>query len=107
MDKETFIKLAEGYLAQEKYEDELQDEVRAMAVKHKQETDFLGFPVGTNLIMSPVLDALGEDFSYFCYDCNKDFNKFNRGITLEDGTHPNIHSLSGLYNFAKEQGSIK
>lgn len=107
MNKETFVKLAEGYLAQEKYEEELQDVIRSSAVSHGQEIDFLGLPVGTNLIMSPVIDVLGEDFSYFCYDCNRDFNKFNKGITLKDGTHPNIRSLSGLYKFAKEQGSIK
>ena len=107
MNKETFVKLAEGYIKQEKYEDEFRDTIKALAGKHKQEVDFLGLPLGTNAIMSPVLDALGDDFSYFHYDCKDDFNKFNKNIVFKDGSHPNVRSLSGLYKFAKEQGSIK
>ena len=107
MDKETFVKLAEGYILQEKYEDEFRDMVNDLAGKHKQDVDFLGLPFGTNAIMSPVLDILGDDFSYFHYDCGDDFNKFNKNITLKDGSHPKVRTLAGLYKFSKEQGSIK
>lgn len=105
--KKEFVALAEGYIKQEKYEDEFGNAVRNLAVEHKQETDFLGIPFGTNAIMSPVLDVLGEDFSYYHYDCGDNFNKFNKNIKLADGSHPNVRSLGGLYEFAKEQGSIK
>lgn len=104
--KETFVKLAEGYIRQDKYEDEFRDMVNDLAEKHKQDIDFLGLPFGTNAIMSPVLDALGDDFSYFHYDCGDDFNKFNKNITLKNGSHPKVHSLEDLYDFTKEQGSI-
>ena len=107
MDKETFVKLAEGYILQEKYEDEFSNTIKELAKEHKQDIDFLGLPIGTNAIMSPVLEILGEDFAYFHSDCGDDFNKFNKGITLADGSHPRIRSLVGLYKFAKEQGSIK
>ena len=106
MNKETFVKLAEGYIRQENYEDEFRDLVYSTADKHGQEKDFLGLPLGTSRIMNPVLDILGDDFSYFHYDCRGSFEKFNNNIKLADGSHPNVHSLEDLYDFAKEQGSI-
>lgn len=106
MNKENFVKLAKGYIRQEKYEDEFRDLVYSTADKYGQDKDFLGLPLGTNKIMSPVLDILGDDFSYFHYDCGDDFEKFNNNIKLADGGHPNVHSLEDLYDFAKEQGSI-
>lgn len=106
MNKEIFVKLAEGYIRQEHYEDEFRDMVNDLAGKHKQDIDFLGLPFGTNAIMSPVLDVLGDDFSYFHYDCKDNFEKFNDNIKLADDSHPNVHSLEDLYDFAKEQGSI-
>ena len=105
--KEDFIKLAKGFIQQDRYEDELRDIIHATAKKYKQELDFLGLPLATGVIMSPVLDILGDDFSYYWYDCGGDFDKFNSNITLEDGSHPEVHSLSDLYGFAKEQGSFK
>ena len=103
MNKENWIKLAKGYIAQEAYEDEFRDKIGALARKHDQEQDFLGLPFGTNAIMSPVLDALGEDFSYFHYECADDFDRFNKNTTLADDTHPNVHSLEDLFEFAKDE----
>lgn len=107
MNKENFVKLAKGYIRQEKYEDEFRDLVLSTAGKYDQEKDFLGLPLGTGAIMNPVLDILGDDFSYFHYDCGDDFEKFSNNIKLADGSHPDVHSLEDLYDFAKEQGSIK
>lgn len=106
MNKDIFVKLAEGYIRQESYEDEFRDLVYSTAGKYGQDKDFLGLPLGTNKIMNPVLDILGDDFSYFHYDCRNDFERFNNNIKLADGGHPNVHSLEDLYDFAKEQGSI-
>lgn len=106
MDKETFVKLANGYIRQESYEDEFRDLVYSTADKHGQEKDFLGLPLGTSRIMNPVLDILGDDFAYFHYDCKGSFEKFNDNIKLADGSHPDVHSLEDLYDFAKGQGSI-
>lgn len=107
MNKETFIALAKAYMRQERYEDEYFKALKDIAKKHKQEIDFLGLPMGSSLIMRPVADALGDDFSYFWYDCRGSFEKFNKGVVLADGSHPNVKSLEDLYDFAKEQGSIK
>lgn len=106
MNKDIFVKLAEGYIRQESYEDEFRDLIYSTAGKYDQDKDFLGLPLGTNKIMNPVLDILGDDFSYFHYDCRNDFERFNNNIKLADGGHPNVHSLEDLYDFAKEQGSI-
>ena len=112
MDKETFVKLAQGYIRQESYEDEFRDLIYSLAGKHGQEKDFLGLPLGTSKIMNPVLDILGDDFAYFHYDCKDSFEKFNdnnyvNNTKLADDSHPNVHSLEDLYDFAKEQGSIQ
>lgn len=107
MNKENFVKLAEGYIRQENYEDEFRDLVYSTAGKYGQEKDFLGLPLGTSKIMNPVLDILGDDFAYFHYDCKDDFGKFNNNTELADGSHPDVHSLEDLYDFAKKQGSIQ
>lgn len=103
MNKETFVALASAYIAQEEYEDDFRNTIGALARKHEQEQDFLGLPFGTNAIMNPVLEALGDDFSYFHYDCSDDFDRFNRNVTLADGGHPNVHSLEDLFEFAKDK----
>lgn len=107
MNKENFVKLAKGYIRQDNYEDEFRDLVYSTADKHGQEKDFLGLPLGTSRIMNPVLDILGDDFAYYHYDCQDNFEEFNSGIELADGSHPNVHSLEDLYDFAKEQESIQ
>lgn len=98
MNKETFVKLATAYMAQENYEDEYRDTIYKLAEKYHQERDFLGLPFGTNPIMDTVLTLLGEEFSYFCYDCEGSFDEYNKRITYKDGSHPNVHSFEELYD---------
>lgn len=106
MDETTFVELAKGYIKQEKYEESLYKAITKTAEEHGQEKDFLGLCIGTNSIMNPVLVALGNDFSYYHYDCDDDFDRFNKGTVLADGTHPDVHSLEDLYKFAREGGSV-
>ena len=80
LSKEAFIKLAEAYSKQENYEKELSNNLKAVTEKYKIYTGFIGFPISSDLIMDVVLKILGEDFSYYFYDCNEDFNKFNERI---------------------------
>lgn len=106
MDKETFVTLAKAYMRQERYEDDYFKALKDIAKKHKQAIDFLGLPMGSDLIMRPVLSVLGDDFAYYCYNCKGSFKEFNKWVERADGSHPNIKSLEELYDFSKEQGSI-
>lgn len=106
IDEATFVKLAKGYIKQERYEESLRDAIMKTAGEHGQEKDFLGLCMGADLIMNSVLDVLGDDFSYYHYECHDDVDRFNSDTTLADGTHPNIRSLEDLYKFTKEQGGV-
>lgn len=105
--QKQFVKLAGAYIQQDKYEFDVLDTIRSVAEKHKQETDFLGLPYRCGFFMEAVLDILGDDFSYYHYECEDDFEEFNSRITLKDGSHPSVHSLEDLYNFGVKEGSIK
>lgn len=82
LSKEAFIKLAEAYSKQEKYEEELSNNLETVTEKYKVYMGFIGLSSSSELIMDVVLDILGEDFSYYFYDCNEDFNKFNKNTIL-------------------------
>ena len=101
--KEQFVVLAEAYIRQERYEDEVQDRTKDIAKKHGQGTEFLGVSVGTDIIMGAVLDLLGDDFSYYFYECDGDFAKFNDGVCSMEGKHPNVQSLEDLYDFTMKE----
>ena len=90
LSKEAFIKLAEAYSKQEKYENELKSSVHSLAEKYKIYAGFIGLTNTSDLIMDVALDLLGDDFSYYFYDYGESFDKFNKNTTLADGTHPNV-----------------
>lgn len=101
--KEQYVHLAEAYIQQEKYEDELRNTIKLTAKKYGQRGDFLGLCSGDGIIMEAVLDLLGDDFSYYFYECDGDFAKFNDGVCSMEGKHPNVHSLEDLYDFTMEE----
>jgi hypothetical protein len=105
--KKQFVKLAEAFISQVEYEDELSDTVQAVAKKYRRGIDFLGLPSDSEVLLDAVLNILGDDFSYYHFDCNKSFEQFNKNITMADGSHPNVHSLEDLYDFAVKEGSIE
>lgn len=102
LSKEAFIKLAEAYSKQEKYENELKSSIHSLAEKYKIYTGFIGLTNTSDLIMDVALDLLGDDFSYYFYDCNEDFNKFNKNTILGGETHPNVKDFGGLWEFSQE-----
>lgn len=102
LSKEAFIKLAEAYSKQENYEKELSNNLEAVTEKYKVHMGFIGFPSASDLIMDVVLDLLGEDFSYYFYDYNESFDKFNKNTTLADGTHPNVKDFGELWEFSQK-----
>ena len=104
LSKEAFIKLAEAYSKQEKYEKELSNNLETINEKYKVYMGFIGFSNSSDLIMDVVLDLLGEDFSYYFYDYDESFNKFNKNTTLADGTHPNIKDFGDLWEFSQKYG---
>ena len=104
LNKEAFIKLAEAYSKQENYEKELSNNLETINEKYKVYMGFVGFPSASDLIMDVVLDLLGEDFSYYFYDCGEDFDKFNKNTTLADGTHPNVKDFDELWEFSQKYG---
>lgn len=106
--KEIFLFLAKAYMKDVKYRDALYSQVREIAKEHDEDIDFLGLPYEGNNISNAivtVLDGKYEDFSYFVFDCDGDFEKYNQGVTLKDETHPNVHSLEDLYDFIVSQES--
>ena len=104
LSKEAFIKLAEAYSKQDNYEKELNNNLNSIIEKYKIYTGFVGFPISSDLIMDVVLKILGEDFSYYFYDCNEDFNKFNKNTLLEGGKHPNVNNFGELWEFSQKYG---
>lgn len=101
--KEQYVVLAKAFIQQEKYDDELMGTIKLTAKKYGQGSDFLGLCCGDGIIMRAVLDLLGDDFSYYLYECNGNFAKFNEGTCLSDGNHPNVQSLEDLYDFTMEE----
>ena len=102
LNKEAFIKLAEAYSKQEKYENELKSSVYSLAEKYKIYTCFIGLTNTSDLIMDVALDLLGDDFSYYFYDCRESFDKFNKNTTLADGLHPNVSNFGELWEFSQK-----
>lgn len=104
LSKEAFIKLAEAYSKQEKYENELNNSLKSITKKYEIYIDFVGLPISSDLIMDVVLDLLGYDFSYYFYNCGESFDIFNKNTTLADETHPNVKDFGGLWEFSRKYG---
>ena len=102
LSKEAFIKLAEAYSKQENYEKDLRSHLTLITKRYEICMGFIDLPNTSELIMDVVLDLLGDDFSYYFYDCNEDFNKFNKNTILGDETHPNVKDFGGLWEFSQE-----
>ena len=102
LSKGAFIKLSEAYSRQENYEKELSNNLETINEKYKVYMGFIGLSNSSELIMDVVLDLLGDDFSYYFYDCGEDFDKFNKNTTLADGTHPNVKDFGELWEFSQK-----
>ena len=104
MNKQTFITLAKGYIQQTKLEDDLLNSFQGVARDYDLDTDFVGLPIFYGPAQQAISDAIHEidefdTFQYFVYDCDADFDKFNRGITIDEDNHPSIKTLGGLYDY--------
>lgn len=102
MTKKDWLKLAYAYIYEAGYWHELYKTKLRIAEEHSIDTDFIGNDYFSGPMTSAVEGLLGEDFCYWCYDCNKNFDEFNKKTTLKDGSHPNVRSLEELYEFAQE-----
>lgn len=104
LNKEAFIKLAEAFSKQENYEKDLRSHLNLITKRYKICMGFIDLPNTSELIMDVVLDLLGDDFSYYFYDCNASFDKFNKNILLEGGKHPNVNNFGELWEFSQKYG---
>lgn len=100
MTKEQWVRLAEAYMAENGYWEDLLDAKKRLAKKHGIDQDFIGLDSGYGPLLDTVASILGDDFCYFYYDCSASYSKFNKGVTLQDGSHPDVYSLEDLYYFA-------
>lgn len=107
IDEKTFVTLAEAYIKDYGYLNELDNTTRALADKYNVEKDFLGIPYFGGNLFSVVSDLLGDDFSYWHYDCEQNFEEFNKRITFPDGTHPTVHSLNDLWAFSAVEAEVQ
>ena len=103
LDKDDFVKLAKAFTDFHNYFNELDNLKRKLARKYNQETDFLGCDYFSGNLNGAILDLLGSDYEYWLYDCEGNYDTFNKSVTLADGTHPNVKSLEDLWKFSKAQ----
>mgnify|MGYP003308376654 CR=1 FL=1 len=103
MTKADWLKLADAYIAEAGYWHELHKAKIRIAEAHSIDTDFIGTDYFSGPMLSAVENLLGDDFCYWCYDCDQSFEAFNKRVTFADGSHPNVRSLEELYEFAQEE----
>jgi len=107
MDYKTFKMLAEGFMKQSNYSRELREVMVRTAEKHHATTDFLGLPFDDSPALNAILEAIelfdtSQTFAYFFYECDADYDKFNKNISWEkDGKklHPDCHNLKDLWHY--------
>ena len=104
LSKEAFIKLAEAFSKQENYEKDLRSHLNLITKRYEICMGFIDLPNTSELIMDVLLDLLGEDFSYYFYEYDASFTKFNKNTTLADGTHPNVKDFGELWEFSQKYG---
>jgi len=102
MTKSEWLKLTKAYIAEAGYWYELHKTKIRIAKAHSIDTEFIGTDYFSGPMSSAVEGLLGEDFCYWYYDCDQSFEEFNKRVTFADGSHPNVHSLEELYEFAQE-----
>lgn len=103
MNKESWLILAKAFIADQDAWKEMTEALSRIARKANTDFDFRDLPYNAEQLTGGVVSVLGEEFSYWYYDSGKDFEKFNKGITMPDGTHPNVHNLDELYEFGKNE----
>lgn len=99
--KKEFVKLAEAITDDVKYLNEIDDFIRSNAKKHGYDTDFLGLTYYGGKLVDAVNDVLGYDFSYFLYEAESNFDKFNKMITPS----PNVHNFEEMWDWIQSQKS--
>lgn len=103
MTKAEWLKLAKAYITESGYWHELYELKIKTAEKHGLGTDFVGNDYFDGPLTAAIEDLLGDDFCYWCYDCDQSFEAFNKRVTFADGSHPNVQSLEELYEFAQKE----
>ena len=71
MKKTDWLKLADACITEAGYWHELYDTKIRIAEEHGVDTELIGTDYFSGPMTSAVETLLGEDFCYWCYDCNK------------------------------------
>lgn len=100
MEKRVWLKLAKAYVEDDLYYEELNDAIRAAADRHGICRDFIGLLFDGGNLADVTLEVLGNEFSYWFYECGKSFDKYNENTEV-DGVHPNAKSLEDLYDLTE------
>ena len=100
MNKKEWIELADAYIKETKYWHELLDSKKTIAKKYKICEDFIGVDYFSGPLTETVEKILGGDFAYWCFDCDKSFDDFNKRVEHADHSHPAVRSLEELYDYA-------
>lgn len=105
--KEDWVNLAKAVETQYLYERDLDEAMKKIALDHGVATDFLGLPFSSDVLFEAVSKVLGEEWSYWFYECDRLFTVYNSNITYADGTHPNVCSLEDLYDKIAKEGALE
>ena len=68
VDRQTFVTLANAYVKDFGYLNELDNTTKALADKYSIEKDFIGIPYFCGNFFNVFADLLCDDFSYWFYD---------------------------------------
>lgn len=97
LNKENWLVLAKLAIEENSYIDDLDDAIRKVCKEHEHATDFIGTPYDATHVLTVIVGLLGSEFEYLLWDCNADLEQYNKNITFEDGSHPNIKTLEEFY----------
>ena len=99
MDKHIFVNAMKGYIDQRKKTDETMEKLYDLFGFGAYELfDNNTYEVLFINTVSDAIDDKAEWLSYFVWECECDFDKFNDNITV-DSKHPNVKDFSDLYDF--------
>lgn len=100
MTKKEWLKLAEAMVEEKAWFEELYDAKVGLARKHGGDTDFIGNDMFAGPVYLAVESLMGDDFTYWLYECGGSFADFRVRVTLKDGSSPEVYTLEDLYDFA-------
>ena len=79
MNKESWLILAKAFIVDQDAWKEMSEALSRIARKANTDFDFRDLPYNAEQLTGGVVSVLGEEFSYWYYDSEKDFESSIRG----------------------------